>query len=333
MKTHGMVLGKFLPPHLGHQYLIETARVMVDELTIVVGSLADEPISGALRYSWMKELFAGTANVVHLDEELPQDPSEHPDFWQLWTTALNNILPHPVDVVFASEDYGWQLADVLGARFMPVDKARTAIPVSGTIIRENPVDNFNYLIRPARPHFVKRISIFGPESTGKSTLTEQLAKYFDTAWVPEYARTLIEMKPSELVESDMINIAKLQIASEDALARNANKLLFCDTDPLATWIWNEELFGHNDEQLKLLSVRHYEHTFLLDVDVPWVDDAVRFRPDKRREFFDRCESALIEQGRAYTVIKGNWDERLEQAKHLMEELFMPDMDKNTAISR
>ena len=81
--THGMVLGKFMPPHRGHIYLCEFARSWSDTLTIVVGSLPDEPIAGALRFEWMRELFP-SCRVVHLTDSNPQYPHDHPDFWAIW---------------------------------------------------------------------------------------------------------------------------------------------------------------------------------------------------------------------------------------------------------
>src|SRR5262249_56697885 len=85
--TTGRLLGKFLPPHLGHVYLVEFASRYVDQLTVVVCSLAREPIPGELRHRWMRELFPFD-NVVHLRDELPQEPKEHPDFWALWKASL-----------------------------------------------------------------------------------------------------------------------------------------------------------------------------------------------------------------------------------------------------
>lgn len=89
--THGMVLGKFMPPHAGHVYLCEFARRWVDELTIVVGSTAAEPIPGAQRVAWMRELFPFD-RVVHLANENPQRPWEHPDFWDIWKASLQGVL-------------------------------------------------------------------------------------------------------------------------------------------------------------------------------------------------------------------------------------------------
>ena len=318
--TTGMILGKFMPPHLGHVYLCEFASGYVDELTIVVCSLEREPIAGHLRYEWMRELLP-QANVVHLTEELPQEPGEHPDFWALWKAALERVLPGVPDFVFASEDYGAKLAEVLGGRFVPVDRARSAVPVSGSAIRADPMANWGFIPRCVRPHFVKRVCVFGPESTGKSTLAANLAAHFRTCWVPEYARTFIESQRGAISRDDMLAIASGQIASEDALARNAQRVLICDTDVLTTCLWSETLFGACDPRLRNKATRPYDLTFLLDVDVPWVPDVVRFLPDDRVPFFARCRDALDAHGRDYVVLSGTWDERFDRACQAVASLI------------
>ena len=319
----GMMLGKFLPPHYGHVYLGDFARNFVKELTIVVGTLKREPIPGHLRYQWMKQLFPGV-NVVHLEEELPQDPSEHSDFWQLWQTALENILPCRPEVIFASEPYGQKLAEVLGGRFIPVNPDRSIRPVSGTAVRTDPYAHWDLIPPPVRAFYAKRVCIFGPESTGKSTLTQNLAKHFQTLAVPEYARTLLEWREGKLEERDLPDIARGQAASEDALAPYSNRLLFMDTDPLATCVWSDYLFGRTDPAItELAQSRRADLYLLTDVDVPWVPDVVRYLPENRTNFLDRCEQALIREGRRYVKISGSWDERIQQAveavRHLANE--------------
>ena len=79
----GMVLGKFHPPTLGHRYLVDFARHYVRDLTVVVGTLRREEIPGELRFRWMREMFPDV-RVVHLTDENPQYPAEHPDFWDIW---------------------------------------------------------------------------------------------------------------------------------------------------------------------------------------------------------------------------------------------------------
>ena len=192
--TRGMVLGKFMPPHLGHVYLVDFARAYVDDLAVVVGTLAREPIPGALRYGWMCELFP-TVQVVHLTDENPQEPHEHPRFWDIWRESLLRVLPWRPDYVFASETYGEGLRASSARRWVPVDVARAAVPVSATAIRADPLGHWRFIPRCVRPHFVRRIAVVGPESSGKSTLAAALAQHYRTTWVPEYARALLEPRP------------------------------------------------------------------------------------------------------------------------------------------
>ena len=159
-QTKGMVLGKFMPPHKGHVYLFDFARSYVDELAIVVETQRDQPIPGGLRFNWVCEMFP-QSTVLHLTDENPQEPSEHPEFWQIWEDSLKRILPFEPDYLFASEEYGWKLAEVLGAKFIPVDIERSIMPVSGTAVRENPLGNWEYIPRVARPYFTKRVCVFG----------------------------------------------------------------------------------------------------------------------------------------------------------------------------
>ncbi len=317
----GMLLGKFLPPHLGHVFLGEFAGRYVEHLTIVVCTLAREPIPGELRYRWMRELFPFD-NVVHLGDDLPQHPGEHPDFWALWKSALQRVLPCRPDLVFASEDYGVPLAEVLGGRFVPVDRARAAVPTSGSAIRADPLGHWDYLPRCVRPYFVKRVCVFGPESTGKTTLARRLAERFATAWVPEYARTLLEAQGGRLTPADLPHIVRGQAAAEDALARNARKVLICDTDPLTTLVWSEVLYGTCDPFVRQQAEkRSYDLYLLLDVDVPWVADVVRYLPQERRAFFERCRAELERRGRRHVHLRGSWDERWVRACEAVERLL------------
>lgn len=314
MKQVGFVLGKFLPPHAGHVHLCEVAERMCDELVIVVGSLAAEPIAGALRVAWMRELMP-RATILHLTDELPQQPSEHPEFWRLWREALNRALgsvrPH---LVFSSDGYGERLAAELGARWIPVDPARATFPISGTAIRAAPMRHFDLIPRCVRPHYVRRVSVFGPESAGKSTLAAQLARALGTRWVPELARSYLEARHGALERADMEIIARGQIALEDSLARDADRVLICDTDPLLTVVWYETLYGPAPDALRAQATRRrYDLTVLCDVDLPWVADEVRYLPDDRAGFFARCERALRDAGRPYLIARGGGPDRGQPA--------------------
>lgn len=317
----GVVLGKFMPPHLGHCYLVDFARHYVGHLTVMVGSLEAEPIAGEQRVAWMRELFP-EVRVVHIPDENPQVPEEHPDFWDIWRHSMLSRLPEPPDVLFAGEDYGEQLAQVLGARFVPLDRDLGNIPTSGTAIRDAPWSQWRFLPRPVQPFFVGRVCIVGPESTGKSTLARTLAQHFGTVWVPEYARTVLERSGGEVTLEHIETIARGQMASEDALSRQANKLLICDTDLVMTTLWSEALLGTCPSWIEAEAQRrHYDLYLLCDVDVPFVEDTVRYLPRQRERFMERCQSALEARGLPVVTIRGSWQERTERAIEAITDLL------------
>lgn len=316
-----MILGKFMPPHLGHQLLIDFGRSHCDRLTVLCCSLQSEPIPGELRRRWLSEMFPGL-DIVHVAEEVPQEPSEHPDFWDIWQDLVRRHVPGPVDFVYASEDYGHKLAEVLGAEFVPVDISRDIVPVSGRAVRDDPMANWRFIPPAVRPHYVKRVCLLGPESTGKSTLARELARAYDTVFAGEYARGLLDPKGGRCAYEDIGRIALGQPALEDAMARQANRVLFCDTDLVLTTIWSEVLFGACPDWVRARAEsRQYDLYLLLGVDVPWVDDNQRFLPHLREEFLARCKAELDKRGRPYTVIGGGWEDRLARAREAVDILL------------
>ncbi|MEW6265444.1 MAG: AAA family ATPase [Thermodesulfobacteriota bacterium] len=317
----GLILGKFLPPHRGHQYLIDFALNYVERLTIVVGTLKAESIPGELRHAWMREMFP-RAEVLHLTDENPQEPSEHPDFWRIWHDSLRRLVPRGPDLVFASEPYGFKLAEILGAGYVPVDQARELVPVSGTDVRRNPLKYWDFLPPAVQPYYVRRVCIVGPESTGKSILARRLAGHYRTAFVAEYARGLLALKDNRVDPEDIPRIARGQAASEDALARQANRVLICDTDLITTTIWSDVLFGDCPEWIKQeADRRRYDLYLLADIDCPWMDDPQRFLPHQREAFLARCIFELESRGRSYEKIGGSWEDRFHQAVRAIDRLL------------
>lgn len=320
MSEHGLVLGKFMPPHRGHLHLVDFAGSFTSDLTVVVGSLAAEPIPGSLRYTWMREL-CPFARVVHLTDENPQLPEEHPRFWEIWRHSLQRVAGRRIDLLFASEPYGARLAEELGALFIPTNGGRELMPVSGSAVRQDPLAHWTLLPPPVQAYYARRVVVFGPESTGKTTLAQNLARELGATFVPEYARTFLRGREESFDSQDMLRISRGQYACEQALARAGRPLLICDTDPLTTLLWHQELFGEAPEPLqKLADHDSYELTLCLDVDVPWVEDELRLRPHGREQFLRRCCHALEVRGRRYLVISGSWEERWQKALEAVKSI-------------
>ena len=319
---NGVIIGKFMPPHAGHQYLIETARAQVENLTVLVCSLENEPIPGHLRFEWVKELFP-EVNVVHVSDENPSYPHEHPDFWNMWKRTILNNAAKP-DVLFTSEEYGDQLARVLGCKHISVDEDRKRFSISGTSVRENPYANWELLPSPVRAYYAKRVGIVGAESTGKTTLAEGLAKRLNTVWVPEFAVEYLKNGNVDVTSVEVIEaIARGQVKSEDEKARKANRVLICDTDLMTTVIYSNYFLKTCPEWIVRESYeRKYDLFLLTNIDIPWVGNKWRDAPHLREHFHDWFRRELELRHRPYVVISGSSiEERLDHAMSAIATLF------------
>jgi HTH-type transcriptional repressor of NAD biosynthesis genes len=330
----GLVLGKFLPLHQGHLYLLETASQQVDQLFVLLDPIYDDVIPAKIRLKWLKTCMPN-ATVILLPTGLPQTPVECPEsFWPIWHRTIEAHLSSRITDVFASENYGDEISKNLARHFQHdvqfhlVDIDRLTYPVSGTQIRLAPLKNWQFISDVVKPYCHKTVCIFGPESVGKSTLTELLTKHYQTSFVPEYARTWIEERKGNIGFEDLSIIANCHHQNIQKTTGTANKVLFVDTDALTTHLWSEELFGKTDQVvLDFIPQQRFDLTLLLDVDVPWIEDVVRFRPEERDVFYERCKLALIENNRTFVCISGNWEERFQRALVAVNNLFdqpLPD---------
>ncbi len=134
----GLIIGKFYPPHCGHEYLIRFARERVDELHVFVFYRSDETIDGNLRAQWLRELFPNV--IVHAQFAEHRDPYNPRDEqgWSAWIDEIRRTCALKFDFVFSSEAYGDELARRLNAEHVIVDLQRVVVPISGTRVRENP---------------------------------------------------------------------------------------------------------------------------------------------------------------------------------------------------
>ncbi len=181
-----------------------------------------------------------------------------------------------------------------------------------------------------QPSNLIKIVLFGPESTGKTTLAKQLAKHYHTHWVPEYAREYLQKKwddEGKICElEDLLPIAKGQMALENQLAKQANKILICDTDLLVTKVYSEAYFdGFCDPLLEKYALQNtYDLYFLTGIDVPWVPDDLRDRPDDRVKMLNLFKTALEKYQRTFVILEGNQEKRLNTAITETDKLMNND---------
>jgi len=186
---------------------------------------------------------------------------------------------------------------------------------------------------------LKKIVIIGPESTGKSTLSKQLAEHYATEWCEEYAREYLLTHGTEYSYDDLLAIAKGQVELEDSYQLTVNskqlsvndsrfpthdsrlsthdfRLLFIDTDMYVMKVWCEYVFGkchpYIEEQI---AERKYDLYLLCNIDLPWVKDELREYPDEapRRELYGIYKTILQNQSVPWVDISGNYEERLQKA--------------------
>lgn len=172
---------------------------------------------------------------------------------------------------------------------------------------------------------VKKIVVIGPESTGKSTLSEALAKEYDTVWVPEYARVYLEQLDRLYEQEDLVEIAKGQLLAEDELIKAANQLLICDTDLHVIKVWSNAKYNSCDRYiLEQIAMRKYNMYLLTNIDTAWEDDPLREHPlpEERAYFYNLYRDIVQNSGLPWVDVKGSYEERMKIAQEAIKPHFV-----------
>lgn len=169
---------------------------------------------------------------------------------------------------------------------------------------------------------IKKIAIVGPESTGKSTITQQLARHYHTHWVPEYARYYCDALANPCNLQDEINMFHGQLALEESILAIAEKdFIFCDTTFLTVKIWSDEVFGETPQiVLNALPEHHYDLYLLMDIDLPWQEDPLRDFPHKRAHFMQIWQQELEALKANYILVSG-LENRLSNAIAIVDQFL------------
>ncbi|MFI8387529.1 AAA family ATPase [Streptomyces sp. NPDC085540] len=340
---HGLVLGKFYPPHAGHHHLVRTAQDQCERLTVLVCAASVESVPLADRVAWMREAHPG-AEVVGAVDDIPVDLHD-PEIWEAHMAVFRGAVPGRVDAVFTSEEYGSELARRFGAEEVLVDRERTLFPVSGTAVRRDPAGSWEFLGPAVRAALTRRVVVLGAESTGTTTLSRALADHYrrrggvwaKTGWVAEYGRRYSEEKLAAARAADPAAswadisftsqefpvIARHQDADEEHAARLGSPVLFCDTDSFATGIWHERYMGGRNAEVERIADLTRRDLYLLTdhADVPFEDDGLRDGEHLRPWMTERFRAELERTGRRFLVVRGDRATRLEAAVRAVDALL------------
>ena len=174
-----------------------------------------------------------------------------------------------------------------------------------------------------------KIAIVGPESTGKSTMSEYLAQHYHTVWVPEFAREYCEKLTEPPTWQDEINMFYGQIALEEEYLPKANKLLICDTTFITVKIWSDHTFGRSPQEvLDELPKHPYDLYLLLGIDLPWQEDPLRDFPHMRDHFMEVWHKELKELNANYITVSGTGQERYDNAVAAIDDFLKSNSSAN-----
>lgn len=352
--AHGLVIGKFYPPHAGHKLLVRSAARQCDRVTVVVMAASHESLPLQQRVDWMREIHQDDAgvHVSGIVDDVPvdyQDPGIWAQHVDLMRQALAAVAAPPVDAVFTSEPYGAELARRFGARAVTLDAARVLAPISATRVRADVAAHWDFLEPPVRAGLALRVVVLGAESTGTTTLSRALAQHLRaqggadglTRWVPEYGRDYSVQKLADATVAaqlqgapapdfaqvgwrspEFLHIARVQRAWEEAAARMGGPVLVCDTDVFATGVWHERYLAARSAEVELLADAARGDLYLLThhAGVPFEADGVRDGEAIRAWMTQRFIDRLDETGRRYVVLHGAPHERLARAVEAVRAL-------------
>ena len=334
MYQRGLVLMKAMPGHVGHRHLINFACGMCDRVDVAIDCVAGEWPSATTRAEDMRSDLADLPVVVHaLKDCTPQQPDEHPDFWGFWRDTLIETIGFKPDVLVASMAYGLPLAGSLECEFLPLEFERQGIPLSATMIRSNPTEHWDSILPHSRRHYLTRIAIEGPESTGKSTLGLELARSNGWTYAPEWAKCYIEQMARagrEFSEEDLAVIARGQIAMERSLELQSRPVMISDTSVLTTIVWSRFLYERVSPDIERLfdieEARSPRTRLLFTPETPWFSDVHRkvaadAASDKTRQrFFEIFLQEIEKRSLSHEIVEGNFPEKRSRLITLASKL-------------
>ena len=274
MYKTGLVLGKFAPLHRGHQLLIETGLKQSKRLVVLIydsPSVTNVPLS--VRSRWISDLYP-EAEVI-LGWASPEDVGYTDEIKHLNEQYVAKVLRNrKINAIFSGEPYGEHMSLFLKAKDIRVGKDE--FKTCATAIREDTTGKKDFLHPRVYRDLITNVVILGGVSTGKTTLTEALAKEYNTLWQPEYGREYWDkyQVDRKLSFVELETIMLMHVAREEDKIYKANQYLFVDTNAITTECFAYYYHGHTTYDLKTktrIFAKRYDVTFVCGVNIPYED--------------------------------------------------------------
>lgn len=339
----GVVPGKFFPPHRGHIYQIIRAATLCKKLYVVVSDNEDTALDKCRKDSlpyipiktralWMSLELQDISHikVITLDETgIPG----YPDGSEQWCKMLRDGIPEEFDVIFGGEEEyeHTYMKHMPGVKYNVFDYARSRYHISGTEIRSNYLEHWDYILGPARSLFARRILVAGTESCGKTSLVKYLGKIFHTSWAEEYgryySRDCLGGNEDLFSIEDFEKIAIKQREWDEQALRTANRITFFDSDAVITQYYCELYLGHPNPKLEsYVDPQKYDIVLLLAPTVKWVPDGLRFLggQEERERLHKKLLYMYYDRGfkdKIVEIRQPYYDERLQSAISISDMLL------------
>jgi NadR type nicotinamide-nucleotide adenylyltransferase len=324
MTRIGLTLGKYAPLHKGHQYVIETMLKEMDEVIVVVYNSDVTNIPLPTRSAWIRALYPQVKVIEAWDGPVGAD--HDPEYEKAEEEHIKGLLGDTqLDAFYCSEYYGEHMAHALNCQNRIIDVERSAVPISSTLIRGDAYRYRSYVDPLVYKDLIVKAVFLGAMSTGKSTLTEALAKRYHTTFASEYGREYwAEHEVDRRFDlAGFDELADEHIRREDLAIRDANKFFFVDTNAITTYVYALDYHGRAPEHLTHLAdanSRRYDLFFLCDDDIPY-DDTWDRSGDQKRHVFQRQIIADLEKRKLpFIPLSGTLEERMAQVDR---SLFTP----------
>lgn len=314
-----------MPPTTGHLQLIQFANLIANNgVIVIICTQPNEPFANervaAIRLA-VRHIDSDRIVVKHISKTIEQDPTV-PGYWKMWQDFMINCGATSDDCIVASEKYGQHLAEINNMQFFPYDIDRSLNSTKATPIRDNPLAHFDQIIPEFQPYLRTTVTIFGAESTGKTTLSRQLAMEMNGQWLFEYARPYLENTINEITPRSMTAIWKGQAALQKQSYNLPNTpFVIQDTDLFSTvGYWQ---FPHWQEQLGKCSQGLIDDAITLKSDlyiitksnIPFEKDPLRYGGDTREGSDEYWIKVCDQYNLPYVILETNDPvDRLTQAK-------------------